>query len=65
MPDEYQFGSDKQWLEHSNEELARMYQQQKKRAARQRTIIFILLVLLAFVLWRFHEEVGIKQLWRF
>ena len=65
MPDEYQFGSDKQWLEHSNEELARMYNQQKKRAGRQRTFILILLVLLAAVLYRFHQKLGIHELWRF
>lgn len=65
MPDEYQFGSDKQWLEHSNEELARMLKKQRRRAGRQRMVIFVLLTLLVFVLYRFHQKVGLPQLWRF
>ena len=65
MPDEYQFGSDKEWLEHSNEELARMLKKQQRRSGRQRTVIFILFVLLAAVLYRFHQKLGIQELWRF
>jgi len=65
MADEYQRGTDAQWLEHSNQEMARLV---KKR---DRTILFLkfcntaLVVVLAWVVFRFSQHAKIEELWSF
>jgi hypothetical protein len=65
MADEYQFGSDQEWLVHSNKELADTLKKRNRQIARLRLLLTIMIVALGFVAWRFHQRIGITELWNF
>lgn len=64
MPDEYQRGSDVEWLKHSNEELARVAQKHARQARRWRAISLLLLLLVGWVVYRYSQKAPVRDLWR-
>jgi uncharacterized protein HemX len=65
MPDEYQRGSDVEWLEHSNEELAREVKKRGRQTGRARCVALVLLLALGWVVFKFLQQHPVQELWRF
>jgi hypothetical protein len=65
MPDEYQRGSDAEWIKHSNQELEKQVKKLQRQRGRQRFVGFLLLILLGYVAFRYHQVAGIRNLWPF
>lgn len=65
MSDEYQRGSDVEWLKHSNEELARELKKRGRQRERARFMSTVLLLALAWVVFKFLQKHPVQELWRF
>ncbi len=65
MADEYQRGTDQEWLQHSNEELGRMISKVNRRLKLWRTLTLVMAVLLGWVLFKYRQLAPIDTLWRF
>lgn len=64
MPDDYQRGSDIEWLKHSNDELSRLSQKLGRQAARWRAFAFILLLAGGWVVYRYSLKAPLEELWQ-
>lgn len=65
MPDEYQRGSDIDWLQHANGELERKVKRLERGRGRLRFLLLLSLALLGYVAFRHHQVAGIRSLWPF
>jgi hypothetical protein len=65
MSDEYQRGSDIEWLKHSNEELAKLVKKRAGQNARLRLLCVLLLAALGWVVFKYQQKFPIETLWRF
>jgi hypothetical protein len=65
MADEYQRGTDKQWLEHSNQELARLVKKRERAIGLLKFCLIVLLALLGWVIFKFTRLASIQELWSF
>ena len=64
MPEDYQRGSDVEWLKHSNDELGRLAQKHARQARRWRAIAFLLLILTGWVTYRYAQKAPVQDLWQ-
>lgn len=64
MADEYQRGSDQEWLQHSNEELAALVKKRERQVKFWKFLSFVLFVALAWVVLRFRQHASIEKLWK-
>jgi hypothetical protein len=65
MADEYQRGTDAQWLEHSNQELTRTVKKRERTIAFLKFCNLLLLIALGWVIIRFTRFASIQELWPF
>ncbi len=65
MPDSYQHGSDDDWLQYSNEELARMVKKKDRQIRWLKLFLFVLCVALGWVIHRFAQKSSLDELWKF
>ncbi|HEY1173607.1 MAG TPA: hypothetical protein VGH19_19740 [Verrucomicrobiae bacterium] len=65
MADEYQRGTDKQWLEHSNEELARLVKKRERIIEVLKVCLILTLIVLGWVIFKFTRHAPIQELWSF
>ena len=65
MADEYQRGTDKQWLEHSNQELAGIVKKRERTIGLLQYLIVILIVALGWVVFKFTRHAPVQELWSF
>jgi hypothetical protein len=65
MADEYQRGTDKQWLEHSNQELARLVKKRERTIGLLKLCLVALLMVLGWVIFKFTRHASIQELWPF
>jgi hypothetical protein len=63
MADEYQRGTDAQWLEHSNHELKQLVKKRDRTIALLKLGMILLLVALGWVVFRFSQRANIQELW--
>jgi len=65
MADEYQRGSDDQWLEHSNQELSRIVKKRERTIDFLKLCLVVLIVVLCWVIFKFTRHAELKELWSF
>jgi hypothetical protein len=65
MADEYQRGSENEWLKHSNDELAHLVKKRDRQLQRARSFSVLLLLALGWVLFRYRQQLPLESLWRF
>jgi hypothetical protein len=65
MKNDYQLGSDDEWLKHSNEELAQMIKKRDRRILRLQIGILVLLAALGWVIFKFSRKSPLPELWHF
>jgi hypothetical protein len=65
MHEDRQKGSDAEWLQHSNDELARMVRARNRRIRWLRFVNFLLLLALAWLVYKFSRKAPLEELWRF
>ena len=65
MKNDYQLGSDEDWLKHSNEELAQMVKKRDRKIRRLKFLIAVLLLALGWILFKFLQKHPPEELWRF
>ncbi|MBM3876722.1 MAG: hypothetical protein FJ386_08405 [Verrucomicrobia bacterium] len=65
MPDDYQIGSDVEWLKHSNEELARLLKKRDRHIALLRITLLLALGALGWAVWKFSRKAPVNELWNF
>ena len=65
MKNDYQLGSDDDWLKHSNEELALMVKKRDRKIRGLKMLIAVLLLALGWILFRFLQKHSPEELWRF
>jgi hypothetical protein len=65
MKNEHQLGSDQDWLQYSNEELARIIKKRDRRIAFLRFLLLLLLIALGWVVYKFTQKGAIEELWKF
>lgn len=65
MADEYQRGSDDQWLEHSNQELSRIVKKRERTIAFLKLCLFGVIIVLCWVIFKFTRHAELKELWSF
>jgi len=65
MADEYQRGTDDQWLEHSNQELARLVKKRERTIGLLKFCLVALLLVLGWVIFKFTRHASIQELWSF
>ena len=65
MKNDYQLGSDEDWLKHSNEELAQMVKKRDRRIRGLKSLIAVLLLALGWILFKFLQQHPLEGLWRF
>ena len=63
MADEYQRGSDADWLKHSNQELTRAVKRRDQTIALLKFCLTLLVVVLGWVVFRFSQHANIQELW--
>jgi hypothetical protein len=64
VPDDYQRGSDIEWLKHSNEELGRIAQKRARQARRWQSIALLLTLVVAWVVYRYAQKAPVRELWQ-
>jgi hypothetical protein len=64
MPQDYQRGSDIEWLKHSNDELARLAQKRARQAQRWQMIALLLLLVIGWVVYRYTQKAPVRELWQ-
>jgi len=65
MPDDYQIGSDVEWLKHSNEEMARLIKKRGRHILLLRFVLLLALAALGWVVWKFSAKAPVNELWKF
>lgn len=65
MKNDYQLGSDGDWLKYSNEELARIIKQRDRKIGWLRFLNFLLIIALAWVVYQFTRKGSLEELWKF
>ena len=65
MKNDYQLGSDDDWLKHSNEELAQLIKKRDRRIVRLQLGIVVLLAVLGWVVYKFSQKAPLPELWHF
>ncbi len=65
MADEYQRGTDNQWLEHSNQELAGLVKKRERTIGLLKFCLIALVVVLGWVIFKFTRHASIQELWSF
>lgn len=65
MADQYQRGSDDQWLEHSNQELSTVVKKRDRTIGLLKLCIVILVVVLGWVVFKFTRHAPLQELWSF
>lgn len=63
MADEYQRGTDEQWLEHSNRELSGIVKKRDRTIGWLRLCIVLLIIALGWVTFKFTRHAPIQELW--
>jgi|GEM_PF-1577567 len=63
MKNDYQLGSDDDWLKYSNEELARLIKKRDRKIGLLRFLIFLLLLLLGWVVYKYSQKGALEELW--
>ncbi len=64
MSDNYQIGSDLEWLKHSNQELSRLVKKRQRQLAGWRGFSLLLLLALGWVLYKFLQKFPLEELLR-
>jgi hypothetical protein len=64
MADDYQRGSDIEWLKHSNEELGRIAQKRARQAQRWQLIALLLLLVIGWLVYRYSQKAPVRELWQ-
>jgi hypothetical protein len=64
MPEDYQRGSDIEWLKHSNDELARLAQKRARQAQRWQMIALLLALVIGWVVYRYAQKAPVRELWQ-
>ena len=64
MPEDYQRGSDIEWLKHSNDELARLAQKRARQAQRWQMIALLLVLAVGWVVYRYAQKAPVRELWQ-
>ena len=64
MADEYQRGSDQEWLQHSNEELATLVKKRERQVKFWKFLSLVLFLALAWAAFRFRQHAPIEKLWK-
>jgi hypothetical protein len=65
MSDPYQRGSDEEWLEHSNAELAQIIKKRNRSIFLWKFVAMILLMALIWTLFKYGQENSLGDLFRF
>jgi len=65
MADEYQRGSDNQWLEHSNQELGRIVKKRERTIDFLKFCLVVLIIVLCWVIFKITRHAELKELWSF
>ncbi|MCD6049717.1 MAG: hypothetical protein K0Q55_1120 [Verrucomicrobia bacterium] len=65
MADEYQRGTDEQWLEHSNQELSVIVKKRERTIGLLKYLLVILIVALGWTVFKFSRHAPIRELWSF
>jgi hypothetical protein len=65
MKNDYQLGTDQDWLKYSNEELARIIKKRDRRIAFLRFLLLLLLIAFGWVVHKFSQKGAIEELWKF
>lgn len=65
MADQYQRGTDSDWLEHSNQELKRIVKKREQTIAFLKFFNLILMIALAWILFRYSKAGNLRELWPF
>jgi hypothetical protein len=65
MPDDYQIGSDAEWLKHSNEEIARLVKKRDRQLLLLRFVLLLALAALGWTVWKFSQKAPVSELWKF
>ncbi len=63
MKNRYQVGSDDDWLQHSNEELARLLKKRDRSIRWLRGLSFLLFLALAWATFKFLQKGSWAELW--
>lgn len=64
MPEDYQRGSDIEWLKHSNDELARLAQKRARQAQRWQMLALLLVLVVGWVVYRYAQKAPVRELWQ-
>ncbi len=65
MADEYQRGTDEQWLEQSNQELSFIVKKRERTISLLKYLLVILIVALGWTVFKFSRHAPIQELWSF
>jgi hypothetical protein len=65
MKNNYQLGSDDDWLKHSNEELAQLIKKRDRKILALRLLNVALLAALGWVVYKFCQKASPQELLRF
>ncbi len=65
MPDDYQAGSDVEWLKHSNTELAVIIKKRDRHLLLLRFTLLLALAALGWTVWKFSQQAPVSELWKF
>jgi hypothetical protein len=64
MPDDYQRGSDIEWLKHSNEELGRIARKRARQAQRWQRVSLLLLLVIGWLIFHYAQKAPLRELWQ-
>lgn len=65
MQDPYQKGSDADWLQHSNEELAQLVKKRGRQILWLKFLNILLIFLLGWVGYKYAQKNPLNELWKF
>jgi len=63
MKDEYRIGSNEDWLQHSNEEMARLVKKRQRELALWKLVSLLLLAALVWVSYKYSLKAPLSGLW--
>ncbi len=65
MADPYQRGSDADWMQAANDELAHIIKKRDRQIALLRLIAILLFLVLGWVLFKYSQKANLRELWPF
>ena len=63
--DDYQMGSDVEWLKHSNEELSKLLKKRQRQRSLWRFLCLLSFIALGWVVFKYSQKHPVKELWPF